>query len=64
MPLLVRVDVQTYETVTDLAAHCHMSVNLFLEEMLKHEFSVLGPDGRPQWLAASPPIQEVLDVTD
>jgi len=40
-----------------------MTLNLFVETLLKHELSALGPDGKPVWLVAPPATQEELDVT-
>ena len=61
--LSARVDAQIHTDVTALATRCGMSLNLFMEELLKHELRTLGPDGRPEWLTATPPAQEELDVT-
>jgi hypothetical protein len=47
----------------ELAGRCGMSLNLFMETMLKHELSVLAPDGKPLWLVTAAPTQEELDVT-
>ena len=61
--LSARVDAQLRTEATALATRCGMSWNLFMEQMLRHELSVLGPDGKPTWLTTTPPAQEALDVT-
>ena len=61
--IAARVDVQVHTDVTALATRCGMTLNLFVETLLKHELSALGPDGKPVWLVAPPATQEELDVT-
>ena len=61
--LSARVDAQIHTDVMELAGRCGMSLNLFMETMLKHELSVLAPDGKPLWLVTAAPTQEELDVT-